>query len=127
MAWWVITYVIFFILILSSNTVYWLKIKGKKLFVLYEFIAGIYLIFVIIAYWVPRFQKHLGIYNVIAVAVIILVDFYFSVWGRLEDLGISFSEIDEKEIEIAKVISIILSAPAYITGTLLSYEILQSA
>lgn len=117
--WWIIIYIVFFVLILISNIYLQIKFKAKKIILIYEILSTCYLLFLILGYWIPEIMKVLSIYNVIPFAIILLVDFYFSLWGKPEDIGMKEKlDISKKEMEQAKAISLILASPAYIISIL---------
>ena len=118
-------YMAFFSLSVAGNLIFWLKIKGSLLFGVYDFLAGVYMIFVFAAYWLPGLKSHMGVYNLAGIAAVIFFDFYFSVWGNIDELGIYLPEMTHDDIETAKVFSIIFTAPAYITASLVAYDIIK--
>lgn len=135
MPWWMIIYTICFATIIITNIVYWLIVKQKFLLTLYELSAGGYMIFMIVAYWVPGLKNDLSLVNIPAVVAIIGVNFYFTVFRKKVDIKEILPEIDETRAEIArrfsvpelaKAVSVMLAAPAYITGAMLSLELLKS-
>ena len=76
--------------------------------------------FLIYAYWTPSILQNLSILNLLALPFIIGIDFYLTIWGKEEELGIKIAEMTKKEFETAKNVSILFAAPAYITGLLLA-------
>jgi hypothetical protein len=116
-------YLMIFASLLVMNIIYWIKHPGFKVWVLlYEILSAMYMMVLIIAYWSPDLQELFSIGNIIPFIAILLVDFYFSVWGRPKELGIDQPEVTEGELEMAKAISVVFAAPAYITGILFFYE-----
>ena len=135
MPWWMIIYTVCFATIIITNIVYWLIVKQKFLLTLYELSAGGYMIFMIVAYWVPGLKTNLSLVNIPAVIAIIGVNFYFTVFRKKVDIKEILPDIDETRAEIArqfsvpelaKAISVMLAAPAYITGAMLSLELLKA-
>jgi hypothetical protein len=107
------------------NTIYWLKYKAKLLFLLYEILAGLLLLTIMCAYWLPTLRQTLNWTSVLAFLAVLCFDFYFTIWGKQEDIGLVTPKVTHEELEISKAISILLAAPAYITGLLLIFEIIK--
>ena len=126
MPWWIKVYTILFIIIVISNLVFQLKNKTKKSILCYEFISALYMVFLIYAYWSPIILHIINILNVIALALIIGIDFYLTIWGDEEELGLKIPAMSKKEIDIAKAASILFAAPAYITGLLVSCHMITT-
>lgn len=134
MPWWMIIYVTCFGIIVLANIIYWLIVKQKFLLTIYEFTAGIYMIFMILAYWAPFLKDNLSLINIPAVIAIISLNFYFTVFRKKLDIKELLPDLDETRVEIArkfsvtemaKAISVMLAAPAYIIGAVLSVELLK--
>jgi hypothetical protein len=119
---WMEIYVLLFIVLVLSNIVFHFKHKVKIVFFLYETFSAIYMILLIIIYWTPELSYLFGFVNIIALLLIISVDFYFTIWGTPEDIGLDIPKMSNKEQEIAKIISILFASPAYIIGLLLSIK-----
>jgi hypothetical protein len=127
MPWWMNLYIIFFLIILVSNTYFHIKYKAKKKILLYEILSTLYLLFLIFTYWHPTLLNKLSVANIAVFLVIICVDFYFSIWGKIEDVGMkNIPAISNKDMENAKAVSLIIAAPAYITSFLVVLSLLQS-
>ena len=124
MPWWMKIYTVLFIIIIISNLAFQFKLKGKKIVMVYEFFSAVYMVFLIVAYWSPSMIIDFNPYYLTALPFILGVDFYLTLWGKEEELGIKMPEMSHKEFETAKVISIVFAAPAYITGLLLACHIL---
>lgn len=124
--WWIIIYIVFFILILLSNVYLQIKYKAKILILIYELLSTCYLLFLILGYWVPKIMNIVTFYNIIPFAIILIIDFYFSLWGKPEDIGmVKDFEISKKEMEQAKTASLILASPAYIISFLALMNLLR--
>ncbi|MCP4180388.1 MAG: hypothetical protein GY756_21715 [bacterium] len=82
------------------------------------------MIYIIIIYWTPEISYLFNFLNIIALILIISVDFYFTIWGNPEDLGLNMPKISKKEQEIAKIIAIVFASPAYVIGLLLSINLI---
>jgi hypothetical protein len=117
------------------NIIYWFIVKQKFLLTLYELSAGSYMIFMILAYWVPGAKHNLSLVNIPAVVAIIALNFYFTVFRKKVDIKELIPDIDDTRAEIArrfsvtemaKAVAVMLAAPAYITCGLLSVELLKS-
>ena len=126
MPWWMQIYTILFILVVISNLIFQLKLKIRKFILLYEFFSAGYMVFLIYAYWTPSIMHNISILNLFALPFIIGVDFYLTIWGKEEELGIKIPEMTKKEFETAKTVSILFAAPAYITGLLLAGRIITT-
>ena len=125
----VITYLSVFIITLSCNI--WFSLKDKKsrpdakIFI-YEFMSGLYMIFMMVAYWMPDLKDNLGLINVLALVAVIAVDFYFTVWGTAEEYGISDIKISRGEMEFAKAFSVFFASPSYVIAAMTAFDIIYN-
>ena len=122
--WWMKIYTILFIVVVISNLIFQFKLKVRKPILFYEFTSASYMVFLIYAYWTPSVLATIHILNIIPLILIICIDFYLTIWGKEEDLGIKMPEMSHKELEAAKAISIIFASPAYITGLMLALQVI---
>ena len=120
MPWWMQVYTMLFILVIILNFVFQLKLKTRSFILVYELLSAGYMVFLIYVYWTPSLLNSISILNLLGLPFIICADFYMTIWGKEDDLGIKTSGMSKKEFEAAKTISILFSAPAYITGILLA-------
>jgi hypothetical protein len=97
----------------------------KLVFFVYEIFSAIYMIFVMIAYWTPLIIEKLNFVSIIPLIFILVIDIYFSIWGKVEDLGLKIPGLSAHEQETAKIISILFTSPAYIVGLLLAFELIS--
>ncbi len=116
-------YMMLFIVLLVSNLIFHFKYKMKLVFFAYEIFSAIYMILVMIVYWNPLIMEKLNIISIMPLIFILAVDIYFSMWGKVEDLGLKIPGLSVHEQETAKVISILFTSPAYIVGLLLAFEL----
>ncbi len=126
MPWWMQVYTILFIIVLISNLIFQLKHKTKKFILLYEFFSAGYMVFLIYAYWTPTLLHNFSILNLIALPFVIGFDFYLTMWGNEEQLGINIHGMSKNEFEAAKTVSIVFASPAYITGILLTCHVIMT-
>ena len=118
-------YVLIFILLTVSNLGYYIYIRGKLWLICYDFTAGIYLAIFMVAYYRPHLEEKITIYHVLFYLFIIAFEFYMTTFGDPEKIGIKMPEgISSEEMENAKILSLLFSAPAYIIGGMLAYRIL---
>lgn len=115
-----------FVALLVSNMFFHFKYKMKVVFFIYEIFSAIYMILVMIAYWNPLVIGKLNLFSILPLIFILVIDIYFSIWGKPEDLGLKIPGLSKHEQEMAKVISILFTAPAYIVGLLLAFEIAET-
>ena len=106
-----------------SNTFFHFKYKMKRIFCVYEALSAIYMILAMVAYWNPLVIERLNLFSILPLIFIISIDIHFSIWGRLEGLGLKVPGLSRHEEETAKVISILFTSPAYIVGLLLAFEL----
>jgi hypothetical protein len=125
MPWWMQIYTILFILVVISNLIFQIKLKTRIFILLYEFFSAGYMVFLIYAYWTPTMLHNMNILYLLALPFIIGVDFYLTIWGKEEELGIKIPEMSKNEFEVAKTVSIIFASPAYITGILLAGNLIM--
>ncbi|MCF7791757.1 MAG: hypothetical protein K9M56_07145 [Victivallales bacterium] len=126
MPWWMTLYVVFFVLILISNTILHIKYKAKKKILIYEIFSALYLLTMIFAYWYPPVFELLNVYSIIPFFIILGIDFYFSIWGKLEDIGFrEIPDLGKKELDTAKAFSLIIASPAYIISILVIMYIIK--
>jgi hypothetical protein len=116
-------YILLFLVLLVSNLFFHFKYKMKLVFFVYEIFSAIYMILVMVAYWNPLILERLNIVSIIPLIFILAIDIYFSIWGKVEDLGLKIPGLSTHEQETAKIISILFTAPAYIVGLLLVFEL----
>ena len=119
-----LTYACIYLLILFSNIFYWIKYKGSLAILLYELLSGTYMVFLIFVYFSPDMQDRIPASAVFPVTGIILFDFYMSVWGDIRKFTPKSLPVEDKELEFARIISVIFAAPAYIVSLLLLYSAL---
>jgi len=118
-----LTYACIYLLILFSNIFYWIKYKGSLAILLYELLSGTYMVFLIFVYFSPDMQDRIPASAVFPVTGIILFDFYMSVWGDIRKFTPKSLPVEDKDLEFARIISVIFTAPAYIVSLLLLIEI----
>ena len=123
MPWWMQVYILMFMLAVISNIVFQIKLKTRIFILFYEFFSAGYMVFLIYAYWTPTLLHNMSMLYLLALPFIICVDFYLTIWGNEEELGIKMPDMSKKEFETAKTVSIIFASPAYITGILLAGNI----
>ena len=117
------TYACIYLLILFSNIYYWIKYKGSLAMLLYELLSGAYMVFLIFVYFSPDIKDRISALCVFPAAGIILFDFYMSIWGDIRKFAPKSPPIEDRELEFARIISVIFAAPAYIACSLLLLEI----
>lgn len=119
-------YIAIFMLLLVSNIIFHSKFKMKILFLIYEIFSALYMMILIIIYFDPLLLEKLNIISIIPLILIIGVDIYFTTIGSIKELGLNLPDIPEKSQEMAKIISILFNAPAYVIGIMASLEILKN-
>ncbi len=119
-------YILLFVALFVSNLIFHFKYEMKRVFLFYEILSAIYMILVMVAYWNPYVLAKMNFVSVIPLMFILAVDIYFSVWGKIEDLGLKISSLSKHEQETAKIISILFTSPAYIVGLLLVFELAET-
>lgn len=118
-----LTYACIYLLILFSNIYYWIKYKGNLAILLYELLSGTYMACLIFIYFSPELQNDISALAVFPVTGIILFDFYMSVWGDIRKFTPKSLPVEDKELEFARIVSVIFAAPAYVVSLLLLIEI----
>ena len=118
-----LTYACIYLLVLFSNIYYWIRYKGSLAILLYELLSGTYMVFLIFVYFSPDMQDRIPASAVFPVTGIILFDFYMSVWGDIRKFTPKSLPVKDKELEFARIISVVFAAPAYIVSLLLLMEI----
>ena len=121
MSYLIYAYLIIFTIILIGNAIFCIKFKTNLWLVLYEVLAGAYLIIATLVYNYGSLKERVNIWMALPIVAIIAVDFYFSVLDKGQtikpkDLDI---EVSDSEMELGTVTSIIFAAPAYICGSML--------
>jgi hypothetical protein len=121
--------------IVVVNCLYWVLLRQKLVLVLYALTAGLYLTFLGVAYFSPLLRDCLSLYNVPLMLVILAVDFHSTFKWRKLDIKTVFPHMDEElarlarkyqVIELAKSVPTLISAPLYIIGLLMAFEVLKS-
>jgi len=115
-------YVAVFVSILLGNSIYWIKYRGKWWMLAYELVSGSYLVAMIIIYFSDSLSTGITRWITLPTVAIIIADFYLSMWGRTDILTPDGLEVSENEFEVARIISVIFAAPAYIIAGLLLAE-----
>ncbi len=118
-----LTYACIYLLILLANIYYWIKYKGSLTMLLYELLSGTYMVFLIFVYFSPALQDRISASAVFPAIGIILFDFYMSVWGDIRKFVPKSLPVEDRELEFARIISVIFAAPGYIACILLLIEI----
>lgn len=121
MSYFIYTYLIIFSLILLGNTIFCFKHHTALWLVLYELLAGLYLLAVTVVYNYGNLKERINIWLTVPIIIVIATDFYFSVLDkqqkiRPKNIDLEFSESD---MEMGTITSIIFAAPAYVSGALL--------
>jgi len=124
---WVKIYVTVYLLFAVSNLGYLLYVQGKLWIILYDFSSGLYLAFLMLAYWSVKLNPLIGLIHVPFFAAIIVMEVYLTIWGRFAELGVKLPEISDEDAEIARTVSILFSSPAYICGGLLCFDVVMKA
>lgn len=120
---WVKIYVVVYLLFVVSNFGYLLYMRSKPWLIFYDFGSGVYLAFLMVGYWNLKLKAILGPIHIPFFIAIIAFEFYLTTWGKLDEIGVNLPEISEEETDLAKVLSLVFSAPAYICGGLLCLDI----
>jgi hypothetical protein len=116
------TYAAVFATVLIANSFIWIKLKNKWGLLIYEFFSGSCLVAAVVIYFTEFLRQGINKWFTLLIIPIIVTDIYMSVWMDAEKLRPENIEINEKELEFAKIFSIIFAAPAYITGIFLLIE-----
>ena len=120
---WVKIYVIVYLLFVVSNLGYLLYMQAKLWLILYDFGSGFYLALLMVGYWNLKLKALLGPIHIPFFVAIIAIEFYMTTWGKLDAIGVKLPDVSEGEADIAKVLSLLFSSPAYICGGLLCLDI----
>lgn len=118
-------YLLIFAVIVTINLVYSFKKKFKAWLLIYEIINGSVLIFMTASFWEKSLEPYSHPILAYATIGVILFDFYYTIWAHPEKLSDSFEEVSTHELDIAKALSILLTAPAYVTSALVCIRILS--
>ena len=113
------TYACIYLFILFSNIYYWIKYKGSLAMLLYELLSGAYMVFLIFVYFSPDIKEQISVPAVLPVIGVIMFDFYMSIWGDIRKFTPKSLPVGDKELEFARILSVIFAAPAYIVCLLL--------
>ncbi len=120
---WVKIYVVVYLLFVVSNLGYLLYMRGKPWIILYDFGSGVYLAFLMVGYWNIKLKVLLGPTHIFFFVAIIAFEFYLTIWGDFDEMGVKMPDISDKEADTAKALSLLFSAPTYICGGLLCLDI----
>ena len=119
-------YLLIFSAIIIINIIYSFKKKFKAWLLVYEIVNGSILIFMTASYWVAPLQDYSHPALAYLTIGIILFDFYYTIWAHPEKLSDSFEEVGPQELDIAKALSILMTAPAYVTSSLACIRLLTN-
>ena len=117
------TYACIYLLILFSNIYYWIKYRGSLSMLLYELLSGSYMVCLIFVYFQPELNSRMPVIAVLPVIGVILFDFYMSVWGDVRKFAPQNLQVEDRELEFARILSVVFAAPAYIVSCLLLIDI----
>ena len=124
MPWWMTSYVVLFAVVLALDLFFSLRGGLKAMFFAYEALSGVFLLFLMFAFWSPGLRGGIDTFTLAGFCANVGVDFYFSVWGDPATLGMRDWEVSGKDFETAKAIGVLFNAPAYVIGLLLLVETL---
>ena len=124
---WVKIYVTVYLLFVVSNLGYLLYVRSKLWIIMYDFFSGIYIAFLMTAHWNPKITPAVGLIHVPLFAGVLAIEFYLTVWGKFDEMGVKLPEISDDDADIAKAVSVLFSAPAYICGGLLCFDVVMKA
>ncbi len=121
-------YIALYILFLVSNLGGWIYLKLRPWVIFYDLMSGVTFVLFMIAFFKPAVLAELNIFHAAVFIGLIAFEFYMSVWGDFEKLGIRPPEgMSPDELETAAVLSLIFSAPAYVIGGMACIEVLKGA
>ena len=124
---WVKIYVTIYLLFVVSNLGYLLYVRSKLWIICYDFFSGLFMAFLMTAYWNAKITPAIGLAHVPLYVAVIAMEFYLTIWGNLDEMGVKLPEIGEEDADIAKAVSILFSAPAYLCGGLLCFDVVMKA
>jgi hypothetical protein len=124
---WVKIYVTVYLLFVVSNLGYLLYVRSKLWIILYDFFSGLYIVFLMTAYWNPKLGPAIGLIHIPLYVTLIATEFYMTIWGNFDEMGVKIPKLNDDDVEIAKTVSILFSAPAYICGGLLCFDIVMKS
>lgn len=125
MPWWMITYTFLFGLIVFINFGYLVSVRCKIMVLVYELLAGVFMLGMMLAYWVEFIYQQLNLLVLPAFILVLTVDIKMSVYRDYQDLGIEISEnMSDNELELAGALSLIFASPAYITSGLVCLKLI---
>ena len=123
---WIFIYLIIFLMMLTFNIIYLFRSRSKLIIVIYDIMEGLFLAFMVSAYWITPLAQHLAFWIIPAYLFMISLDIYISVWGDVRKLGINIpEEMSDREIESANLISLVFTSPAYFIGGLVCLEFIS--
>ena len=112
---WAIIYFAIFILAHLFNIFYMLQHTTKRIFLVYDSMAWLFLLLLSASCWVGAFRVHVSVLTLLTYIVVVAVDIYISVWGDLKTIGVEIPEaLTEDEVEAANILSLIFSSPVYV-------------
>ena len=116
MYWLLWSYAVIFAALLLFNAYFWLSHKGKWNILFYELLSGTYLVFMVILFIYPEWQRQVTFWFIMAVPVVLGIECYLSIFGNLEEQleVVPGPEVSTTELETARGFSVLFSAPAYI-------------
>jgi hypothetical protein len=123
---WIFIYLIIFLMMLTLNIIYLFRSRSKIIIVIYDIIEGLFLAFMISAYWITPLAQHLAVWIIPAYLFMISIDIYISVWADVRKLGIKIpEEMSDREIESANLVSLLFTSPAYFIAGLVCLEFIS--
>lgn len=120
-------YLCVYALLVGANCLYsfYGKSPVKGWMLAYESFSGAFIVFMACAFWLPGLRQWTGLGCVLTLAAVVLLDIRFSLSFEAKELGLSEEELDAKELDVLKGLSIAFAAPAYLMCLLLAADILM--
>ncbi|MDD3117541.1 MAG: hypothetical protein PHQ27_00015 [Victivallales bacterium] len=110
-------YVVVYGVLLLGNAYFWLRHHGQPGILLYELLSGTYLLFMVLLFIYPSWQQGaVMLWLTMAVPMVLGAECYLAIFGDLEKhlKTVSDHRMTGAELETARGISVLFSAPAYI-------------
>ena len=112
---WAIIYFALFIFANLFNIFYMLQHTTKRIFLMYDSMAWLFLLLLSASYWIRAFSTHISVLTLLTYILIVAIDIYISVWGDLKTIGVEIPEaLTEDEVEAANILSLIFASPVYV-------------
>ncbi|MCK4983196.1 MAG: hypothetical protein KAS17_09750 [Victivallaceae bacterium] len=116
-------YLLIFFVSILINSILLVRAKANISLLIYEILAASYLMAVTLIYFTPGWMTVVNIWFCLLIVLFVITDIYMTVWGRDEWICPPGFKHTGSELELARIVTVIFVAPAYISGIMLLLQV----